>query len=194
MKVGSLIILLSLFLASLCKTYATLFITQGFLFGLGCAITLLPAFATVPRWFVKGRGLAMGIVVSGSSLGGVIWPIVLRRLLYNPSIGFGWAVRISTFIMLPLLLIACVTIKLPKTTKAMGHGKPDLSIVKNPVLIILAISLFFVYLGLFSPFFYITGWTISLKLDVDMAVRSNSSLLSLQPPTPPLSPNPPNYP
>ncbi|KUJ10775.1 MFS monocarboxylate transporter-like protein [Mollisia scopiformis] len=168
MKVGSVITLLALFLASISKSYATLFLTQGFLFGLGCAITILPAFATVPRWFVKGRGLAMGIVVSGSSLGGVIWPIVLRRLLYNPSVGFGWAVRISAFIMLPLLLIACVTIKLPKTNKAQGHGKPDLSIVKNPVLIILACSLFFVYLGLFSPFFYITGWTISLGLNVNM--------------------------
>ncbi|KAF8859251.1 MFS general substrate transporter [Acephala macrosclerotiorum] len=132
MKVGSVITLLSLFLASLCKSYATLFLAQGFFFG---------------------RGLTMGIVVSGSPLGGVIWPIVLRRLLYKPSIGFGWAVRISAFIMLPLLAIACVAIRLPKANKAHGHGKPDLSTVKNPVLITLAISLFF---------------TISLKLDVDM--------------------------
>ena len=29
--------------------------------------------------------------------------------------------------------------------------------------------MFFVYLGLFSPFFYITSWTISLRLDATLA-------------------------
>src|ERR1700734_2015636 len=43
----------------------------------------------------------MGIMYSGSSLGGVIWPILMSRLLNNPDIGFKWSLRIAGFINVP---------------------------------------------------------------------------------------------
>jgi hypothetical protein len=115
--------------------------------------------------------------VSGSSLGGVIWPIALKSLLYK--VGFAWGVRIAAFIMLPLLGAACLSIRLPihKGSSSKTKPKPDLSIVKHPVLILLAVGLFFIYLGLFSPFFYITSWTLSLDLNANMAFYSPYSLL-----------------
>lgn len=166
---GSIVMLFALFMASLCKEYRQLFLTQGFLFGMGLSFVILPAFATVPHYFVKSRALALGITVSGSSLGGVIWPIALKTLLYK--IGFGWGVRVAAFIMLPLLAAACISIRLPArpSDQPKTKPKPDLSIIKHPVLILLAIGLFFIYFGLFSPFFYITSWTISLGLDANMA-------------------------
>lgn len=128
---------------------------------------------TVPHYFIKSRALALGITVSGSSLGGVIWPIALKNLLYK--VGFGWGVRIAAFIMLPLLSAACLAIRLPiqKGSPSKTKPKPDLSAVKHPVLILLAAGLFFIYLGLFSPFFYITSWTLSLDLDANMAFYSS---------------------
>lgn len=115
--------------------------------------------------------------MSGSSLGGVIWPIALKSLLYK--VGFAWGVRIAAFIMLPLLGAACLSIRLPihKGSSSKTKPKPDLSIVKHPVLILLAVGLFFIYLGLFSPFFYITSWTLSLDLNANMAFYSRYSLL-----------------
>lgn len=136
---------------------------------MGLSFVLLPAFATVPHYFVRSRALALGITVSGSSLGGVIWPITLKNLLYK--IGFGWSVRVAAFIMLPLLTAAWLCIRLPASPcdQPKTKAKPDLSIVKHPVLILLAIGLFFIYFGLFSPFFYITSWTISLGLNANIA-------------------------
>lgn len=155
---------------SLCTEYYQFFLTQGFLLGVGISLMILPAFATIPQYFVARRGLALGLTVSGSSLGGVIWPIALRNLFQ--AVGFGWGVRIVAFIMLPLLAIACLTIKLPAEPQGSGvkgkRGKPNMGIVRHPVLILLAGGLFFIYLGLFSPFFYITSWTVSLGLNADM--------------------------
>jgi predicted MFS family arabinose efflux permease len=155
--------LFALFMTSLCREYYQLFLAQGLLLGLGISFVLLPAFATIPHYFVRSRGLALGVVVSGSSLGGVVWPIALKNLL--SKVGFGWGVRISAFIMLPLLALACVTVRLPAKVGSHTKPKPDLSIAKNPVLLGVAGALFFVFLGLFSPFFYITSWTISLGHD-----------------------------
>ena len=168
-SVGSVIMLFALFMTSLCHTYWQLFLTQGFLLGIGLSFVVLPAFATVPHYFFKRRALALGITVSGSSLGGVVWPIVLKNLLYK--IGFRWGVRVAAFIMLPLLFCAILSIRLPtqapNTQKA--KPKPDLTIIKHPVLMLLAIGLFFIYLGLFSPFFYVTSWTVSLGFDASLA-------------------------
>ena len=167
---GSIIIVFALFMTSLCKQYYQFFLAQGLLLGLGLSLVVLPAFAVIPRYFTKHRGLAMGLVVSGSSMGGVIWPITLRNLFTD--VGFGWGVRICAFMMLPLLSLAVLAIRVPISASSPNgthvKAKPDVSIVKSPILILLALGLFLVYLGLFSPFFYVTSWTISLGLDADM--------------------------
>ena len=44
-----------------------------------------PTAAVIAHWFKKRRGLAMGIVAVGSSLGGVVLPIVTKSLI--PVVG-----------------------------------------------------------------------------------------------------------
>ena len=36
----------------------------------------------------------MGLAIAGSSIGGVVFPIALSRMLNNPKLGFGWSVRV----------------------------------------------------------------------------------------------------
>ncbi len=50
-----------------------------------------------------------GLLSTGSSLGGVIFPIMLNRLIR--SVGYGWAMRASAFLILGLLILAIVTVK-----------------------------------------------------------------------------------
>jgi predicted MFS family arabinose efflux permease len=161
-----------MFMTSLCKAYYQFFLTEGFLLGVGIAFLFCPAMATVPLHFKANRGLALGIVVSGSSLGGVIWPIALKRLL--AEIGFGWTVRITGFMMLALTALACLTIRPPVNFARSSSPQPQrrsmkISVFKNPTLILMSVSLSFIYMGLFSPFFYVTPYTVSLGLDANMA-------------------------
>ena len=68
-------------------------------------------------YFRKRRALAGGLTVAGSSLGGVIFPLMVNSLL--PEVGFAWTMRICAFLILGLWAIAVVTISsnLPHTRK-----------------------------------------------------------------------------
>lgn len=59
----------SVCMLSLCKQYWQVMLAQGVAFGLAAAGLSLPAMATATQWFSTKKGLAVGIVSSGSSLG-----------------------------------------------------------------------------------------------------------------------------
>ncbi|KAJ3730198.1 major facilitator superfamily domain-containing protein [Lentinula raphanica] len=81
-------IAISCFLAYLCllasafvtKVYQ-LFLFQGCLFGLSQGIGMPLYFSLCSQWFLKRRGLATGIAVSGSGIGGGIETLIMRQLI-----------------------------------------------------------------------------------------------------------------
>jgi MCP family monocarboxylic acid transporter-like MFS transporter 10 len=88
---------LALGLLSLCKEYWQVMLCQGVLFGLACSGTTLPAVVCVTQWFSTRRGLAVGIASCASSFGGLIYPIMVSRLIN--SHGFAPAVKWSTLVV-----------------------------------------------------------------------------------------------
>ncbi|EEQ34227.1 hypothetical protein McanMca71_005017 [Microsporum canis] len=159
---GTVMALLGIFMTSLCREYYQFFLAQGLLFGLGVAGLFLPSYATTSLYFVKHRALALGITVGGSSIGGVVWPIALRRLLVE--VGFPWTMRIAGFIMMPLLVIGCLTVRLPQK-KREKKPKPNIKAMKTLAFGLLAAALFFASMGLFVPFYFITSYSIHLGKD-----------------------------
>ncbi|KAH8664530.1 major facilitator superfamily transporter [Xylariales sp. PMI_506] len=186
---GSAGLLLSLFMTSLCTQYYQLFLAQAILQGISMSFIFCPALAVVSRRLPHQRGLALGLTIGGSSIGGVIWPIMLEQLLYVRNISFGWTLRAVAFMMIPLLVIACVTVVDPpvsppnpeaqpssslsnsdveegsKTSpiiekKSASKKKTDLSLLKNWTFLLLCAGLATVYLGLFTPFFYVSSYAI----------------------------------
>lgn len=98
----------------------------------------------------------MGIVVVGSSLGGIVFPIMLNRLF--KSLGFGSAVRASGYLILGCLVIANLLMKprLPGRKKGTGAPPPSLkAMFLEPVYALSSLAFFFIALGLFFPFFYL---------------------------------------
>jgi MCP family monocarboxylic acid transporter-like MFS transporter 10 len=51
------------------------------MYGFGCAAIFAPTVALSGHWFGKKRSTAMGIIVAGTGIGGVVYPIMLSRLL-----------------------------------------------------------------------------------------------------------------
>jgi MFS family permease len=158
---------------SLCTEYYQFFLAQGLVLGLCMSFLFTPALATVSRYFVRHRGLALGITVAGSSMGGVIWPIMLDQLLNTHGLSFGWTMRIVGFTMLPLVVIATLTIRSPSKVppqdwtnagvaeESKGH-KTDLSIAKSFTFQLMCAGLAIGSLGLLSPFFYVSSYATSL--------------------------------
>ncbi|KAH9941550.1 monocarboxylate permease [Amylocystis lapponica] len=132
-----------------------LFLAQGILFGIGISLIFNPSLAIVGHWFKRKRGYAIGVVASGSSFGGVVFPIMLQRLI--PRIGFPWAVRAVAFTCLGLLTISCILIKprLPFTGKVHLTGLIDLDGFKQWNYLLVAIGSFLIFYSMFIPYFYL---------------------------------------
>lgn len=131
---------------------------QGALMGCTMGCLQVPAFAAVSQHFEKYRAAALGIACSGASLGGVVLPILLSKMLNASPLGFGWSVRIIGFVSLPFLLFATVSIRPrlePKKTKLFVWEA-----YKEPRFILLFVSLTFVLLGSYTPFFYLPAYAV----------------------------------
>ena len=116
----SILAVFAVCMLSLCKEYWQVILAQGVVFGLAAAELSLPALATATQWFSSKKGLAVGIVASGSSLGkkcpiesleitkyhigGIIYPCMLPRLIQE--VGFPSAVRWTALLQGVLLLFA----------------------------------------------------------------------------------------
>jgi predicted permease len=76
----------------------------------------IPSLGAVGHYFKRRRALAMGIAASGSSVGGVIHPIMLNHLFHG-SAGFHVGVRASAGLNLGLMTIGVLLIRprLPPT-------------------------------------------------------------------------------
>lgn len=53
-------------------------LSQGFGLGIGVGMLYLPGLAVIAHHFAKYRTVAMGIVMTGSSCGGVMFPIMIK--------------------------------------------------------------------------------------------------------------------
>ena len=174
--IGSIGLLLGAFMTSLCSTYYQFFLTQGLLMGVGMSFLTIPCLAVVSRLFVRNRGLAMGFVIAGSSIGGVVWPIEINNLLNQDGIDFGWTMRIVGFTMIPLCGFVVMTLGLlskevgnKSSTKSAQHPKADFSIIKNPAFIFLCIGLAICFLGFFTPFFFCSSYGVTIGLSTSFS-------------------------
>jgi MFS family permease len=58
-----------------------LYLFFGVIIGIGMSGVWVPLLSTVAKWFVKRRTLMSGIVLAGSSIGGLIGPPIISRLI-----------------------------------------------------------------------------------------------------------------
>lgn len=88
MGVSTVLMSLGLFSASYSTEIWHLYLTQSILYGIGSALFFIVSMAICPMWFPRNRGLAMGVIVSGSGVGGLVTPFIMHAL--NESLGGAW--------------------------------------------------------------------------------------------------------
>jgi MFS family permease len=157
----------SLMMTSICKTYYQFLLAQGILGGCSMGLTMGPGLAATGQYFNKKRGAAMGLVVAGSSIGGVIFPIATSRMFANPRLGFGWSIRICGFIILAALLTASSVIRARFPPR---RGRFFiLAAFKEKAYVSLVTSVFLIMLGLFTPFFYLPTYAVEHGMSTQLA-------------------------
>ncbi|KAH7250789.1 major facilitator superfamily domain-containing protein [Fusarium solani] len=169
---GLFAVVFGLMMTSLATEYYQLFLAHGICVGIGCACLFVPSVAIVSTYFTTKRAVATGITASGGSIGSVIFPIIFRRLV--PRIGFGWTTRIIAFIVLSVLLVSLSVMKTRLPPPKHSRSLFDASAFKEPPFIVFSAGLFFSFVGLYFPFFYLPTY-----LSTHLNSSQNISLYSL---------------
>lgn len=151
---GTFLHVFGLMMASLSTEYYQFILSQGICSPLGASAIFNACVNSVSTWFGKRRAFALGIMASGSSLGGVIFPIMVSHLI--PQVGFAWAMRICAFLILFMLGISNLTLK-----SRLTHKKKDVSIMnfirplKDPKFVVTVAGCFCFFWGMFLPFTFV---------------------------------------
>ncbi|RFU80785.1 hypothetical protein TARUN_1442 [Trichoderma arundinaceum] len=151
---GSITYVFGLMMVSLSTEYYQIFLSQAIVSAIGSSAVFNACMSCIVSWFLKKRAAAYGIMVSGSSLGGVVLPIMMDKLI--AKIGFPWMMRTMAFMFMVLLGIACLTVKsrLPPRPRKFVL-KDYLSSLKDIRLTVTIAACFFFMWGMFLPFNYV---------------------------------------
>ncbi|KAF5113766.1 hypothetical protein DV452_002031 [Geotrichum candidum] len=107
--ISGVILVTSLMVIPECKSVWQLFLAQGVLYGFGSGLGVFVSYSVPQQWFKRKRAFAVGIAASGSSVGGLLWPVIFE--LIKDKKGFTWANRAMGFIIIPLMIFASFAIK-----------------------------------------------------------------------------------
>lgn len=132
-----------------------------------CAI-FQPCMSSLPSWFQKKRGAVYGIIATGTSLGGVVFPIMVSRLI--EKVGYGWAMRISAFLILFLLVLVNLTVRsrVPPQPQRLNRESLFQPFFELPMLL-LFLGFFFLTFGVFIPINYIVIQAIDEGMSQNLA-------------------------
>ncbi|KAH7131116.1 major facilitator superfamily transporter [Dactylonectria macrodidyma] len=164
---GTFLHVFGIMMTSLGTQYWQIMLAQGVCSALGVSAIFQPALNTIHGWFSTNTGAAFGILATGSSLGGVIFPIMVTRLI--KQVGFGWAMRTCGFLLLALLVVANLTVRAfhkpsPKKVTGAQLARP----FREPEFVLLNIGFFLFTYGIYVPINYLPVQALATGMDVDL--------------------------
>jgi MFS family permease len=151
---GIAVQLVGIFTMSIANNYWQLLLTQGFCTGLGGGIFFVPVMGLVSTYFAKKRGMALGIVTSGNSAGGMVYPVVVRQLL--GKVGFAWTVRVIGFINLTCLAIVLAFMR-PRLPPRKSGPLVDLSSFRDVPYVLHLLGVCFLMPPVYCVFYYVSA-------------------------------------
>ncbi|KAK4111487.1 MFS general substrate transporter [Canariomyces notabilis] len=165
---GTFLHVFGLMMTSLSTEYYQILLSQAICSALGASMVFFPAFNCASTWFLKKRGAAMGLVAMGSSIGGIIFPVMLIHLI--PRVGFAWAIRTCAFLILALLIWANLTVRsrIPPSKRPF-RIKAFISPLREVPFVLLTAAVFIFYWGMFVPFTYIVVEARARGMSPDLA-------------------------
>ncbi len=102
-----------------------LYVFYGLIIGLGVSTSWTPLVAVVARWFVARRGLAMGVMSIGNSIGMILFPPISRYLI--TIFGWRWSFLILGVLSGATIIAAALFLQRDpqeKNVRAFGESPP----------------------------------------------------------------------
>ncbi|GAA6005270.1 hypothetical protein JCM10207_002921 [Rhodosporidiobolus poonsookiae] len=167
---GSAMWVVSILIIPECSEYWQSMLDQGILGGMGVGLLFLPSLSIQSHWFARRRNLAVGIVASGSSIGGIAFPIMLNKLFQNPDYGFEKGVRASGYVVLACLVAANVLMSPNPARKNIAKPPPaPFKQLFSAPYTLLAVGAMVLNFGLWFPNFYIQVYGEASGVDSNLS-------------------------
>lgn len=178
MSVGILFLLFGYICAGFSATLWQ-FIAAQFVIGLGASSTFAPLMAEASHWFVRRRGIAVGIAGSGYYLSGAIWPPLIERGIAQ----YGWQttlIAISVFCgaamtALVLILRSSISGSQHRSPTTESRLRVDLNLSPNVLTAILSVASFCCCMAMAIPQVHIVAYCG----DLGYGVARGAEMLSL---------------
>ncbi|KAF7891267.1 uncharacterized protein EAF02_001592 [Botrytis sinoallii] len=160
---GLVIVVIALVAASFATEVWHLITTQGFLYAIGGSLLYSPTIFYLDQWFVKRKGLALGVMWSGVGTSGLIFPFLLSYLV--DRCGFRGTLRIWAAILFLLCcpLIYYIKPRIPTKFSSQPPSKPSYTFLRSPIFWFLQIANILSSLGFFAPSIYLSSYSASLS-------------------------------
>ncbi|MFP5224477.1 MAG: MCT family MFS transporter [Actinomycetota bacterium] len=148
---GAVLISTGLFASSVAGALWQVQLAYGLILGTGVACAYVPSVATVSGWFERRRGLALGLAVSGSGVGAIIFAPLSQALISD----MGWrsAMRVLAAVSLVTVMAAAAFLK-PRLAIA-GKATEGLRLRGNRAFMLLFASGCIASYGYWVPFVHI---------------------------------------
>nr|QFR37123.1 MFS transporter [Cyberlindnera americana] len=104
MLIGSIAFCAGVFATANAETVYQFILSFGVVVGFGTGMLISPLIGSVSHYFSKKRAAATSIATTGGSFGGIVMPLMLRKM-YD-TVGFPWALRILGFFCMACLIIS----------------------------------------------------------------------------------------
>jgi MFS family permease len=196
-SVASVLYIFAYYMLSLAHedAFYQVFLSQGVAAGIALGFLFLPAIGVVAHHFRRRRSFAMGIVVSGSSCGGLVFPVMLNKLIVAG--GFAQATRGVAYLCTGMMVLAILLMRtrlppppkrkeveskvpavplptlkdLLKDAKYMiataGYARFSPAVYQSHLMDVHRV--FFNVIGIFTPIFYLQLYAITHGVDKDLA-------------------------
>lgn len=180
---GMILIGLGLALAGMARTIVEVYVAYGLGVGLGVGCSYVPAIGAVQRWFVRRRGFASGLAVSGIGVGTLVVPPLAAHLIQS----LGW--RDAYLVLGVLAAVIGVGMSLfvandprtrgvgpdgdPLQTEASTHvpsGVPLGAAIRTPQFVALYVACLICSFGVFVPFVHLVPYAVDHHVDRSSAV------------------------
>ncbi|KAF9175303.1 hypothetical protein BGX20_006828 [Mortierella sp. AD010] len=128
------------------------------------------------QWFVARRGMASGIGISGSGIGGLVFSILVEKL--NAHIGYRWCLRVLGIFAWCSMVTSAILIRQFSTTgaKAVNVSMKDVETIKQPTFLIMLAGVLLTSFGYFAPLNLLPSYAVDHGLSQSQGAMINSFL------------------
>lgn len=163
---GGLIAALGTVLASFSTDIYKMYLTYGFLFGVGASMCYFPSVIILPQYFHKHLSMANGLVSCGSGVGTMVMGPVMQVLI--EKVGWVNTIRVCSALMILVTLASLVyRPRIPPIPAEIAKTRPlfDVSVFKNKAYVLFVIALSFFMLAYFVPFVHLGQMAIEYGVE-----------------------------